>query len=421
MENLSFFENRNNMEDIRLLNRTIETFKGAASRFETYYQHLEVRVKELDLELKKKNKELKKNLEEKEKVKNYLRNILESLTTGVIVVDLDGVITTFNRAAEKITGLAFEEVNGKRLDQDFFHNLFPKLRIEPETFWNVDQSVEFETEICQHGEKEICVSLSSFPVKNYWNEKIGTAITFQDITQLKRLEERANRLDRLAAMGEMAAEIAHEIRNPLGSIELFATTLKRDLEGEEELQVLAEHISSGVRSMNNIIKNLLLFVRPQEQPEFNKINISQVLNESLLFSKHIFESNSEIVVIREYSAKPLFVKGDAELLKQACLNLILNAVQAMPRGGRLVISIQPTKNKNDGNTPAVKIQIRDNGTGVSRDDMTQIFNPFFTTKRNGTGLGLAVVHNIMEIHNGTIEIESSKSKGTVCMIVLPGW
>ena len=419
MNNLNLVENEN-IEGIRLLNQTIASFNGAAFKFETYYRHLEQQVKKLDLELKEKNKELKKNLEEKEEVKNYLRNILESLTTGVVVVDLKRMITTFNRAAEKITGLNSEQVKGRIFDKVFISNLFPKINPDSETLNDIEQGTEIETEIVRRGKDILHVSLSTFPVKDPQGEKIGIALTMQDITQMKRLEEKANRTDRLAAMGEMAAEIAHEIRNPLGSIELFVTTLKRDLEGFSELQILADHISSGVRSMNNIISNLLLFIKPQQKPEFRIIDIRSPLNESLLFSRDLVKANSNIEVITDYSSEPLAVNGDTELLKQVCLNLILNAVQAMPDGGSLAIYTNKLNGGQKGSN-LVEIRICDTGTGVSGTDISKIFDPFFTTKKKGTGLGLAIVHNILKLHGGDIDIESSEGKETVCTVTLPLW
>lgn len=419
MHDMDFHKNEN-IEGIRLLNQSIASFNGAALKFERYYRHLEQRVEELDLELKAKNEELKKNLEEKEEIKNYLRNILESLTTGVLVIDLKGMVTTYNRAAEDITGLSSQEVKGKGFEEVFKQKLFPKFLLDPDPSMDVRQSMKIETEILRNEKDVIHVSLSTFPVWNYQREKVGTALTIQDITHLKKLEEKANRTDRLAAMGEMAAEIAHEIRNPLGSIELFATTLKKDLEGFGDLQTLAEHISSGVKSMNNIISNLLLFIRPQQRPEFQVIDICSLFNESLIFSEDLVESNEGVDIVANYSSEPLPILGDPGLLKQACLNIIMNAVQAMSDGGRLTISTSKLNGKTKGSS-FVEIRFSDTGKGVSSEDMPKIFDPFFTTRKGGTGLGLAIVHNIVKIHDGEISMYSSKEEGTVFTVTLPLW
>jgi PAS domain S-box-containing protein len=409
------------VEGVQLLNQTIVSFNGAAQKFEKYYRHLEKRVRDLDVELADKNKELKRNLIEKEEVKNYLRNILESLTIGVIVVDLKDRVSTFNRAAEDMTGMNFGEVKGENIDDILGSEIFPMLKTKAELLRDIKQKGEIETELVKEGVGVVYINVSSFPVLDPQGTKIGTALTLQDITQLKRLEEKANRTDRLAAMGEMAAEIAHEIRNPLGSIELFATALKKDLEDFEDLKYLAEHISSGVRSLNNIISNLLLFIRPHQKPEFQVVDILKTLKEALAFSYELIETNErKIDVVIDIPPNSLTVHGDAELLKQAWLNLIMNAVQAMPDGGRLVISAKELSRVHLG-TNTIEVLFKDTGYGVSGVNISKIFNPFFTTKKKGTGLGLAIVHNILKIHGGDIDVESTEDEGTVCRVKIPLW
>ncbi len=231
--------------------------------------------------------------------------------------------------------------------------------------------------------------------------------------------EEAIRNDRLAAMGEMAVKIAHEIRNPLGSIELFATILKKELDDFEELKTLAGHISSGVQCINNIISNILMFMRPDQIPDFKPVDICNILDDSLFFSHHIIKSNSSIEVIKRYASKSLMIRADSELLKQMSLNIILNAIQAMPDGGTLRVSCIKVANDNDKERDCVEIRFTDTGTGISKEDMPKIFDPFFTTKKKGTGLGMSIVNNIINVHDGTIKINSSKSKGTECIVTLP--
>ena len=229
--------------------------------------------------------------------------------------------------------------------------------------------------------------------------------------------EKAVRNDRLTAMGEMAVKIAHEIRNPLGSIELFATILKKELDDFGELRTIAEHISSGVQSINNIISNILMFMRPEQMPDFKPVDICNILDDSLFFSRHIIKSNSSIEVIKRYASTSLMMPGDSELLKQMSLNIILNAIQAMPDGGTLRVSC--IKVANDKERNCVEIRFTDTGTGISKEDMPKIFDPFFTTKKKGTGLGMSIVNNIINVHGGTIKINSPKSNGTECIVTLP--
>jgi signal transduction histidine kinase len=219
-------------------------------------------------------------------------------------------------------------------------------------------------------------------------------------------------------MGEMAVKIAHEIRNPLGSIELFASTMKKDLEDFEEPRVLSEHISSCVKSINSIISNLLLFMRPEQKASFQIVDLHDPLKDSLFFSDHVIQSNEHIEVITSYHPEPLMVLGDSELLKQMYLNLILNAVQSMPGDGKLMISTKKIECVQNGPDFA-EIKFMDTGTGISKAVMPRIFDPFFTTKTRGTGLGLAIVHNIIKLHGGSIDIRNSKKDGAVCIVTLP--
>ena len=417
MAALSFQKNEN-IEEAHLLGLAIDSFNGAASRFEKHYQHLEQRVKELKIELKNKNEDLKKNLNEKEEVKNHLHNILESVTTGVVVVNLKGKITTFNRAAENITGLASKKALGKKLDKIFDLNFFQNIQLDFKSLKNVQENKEYETEIYRKGEDLVHISLSVSPLTTPQGQKTGFILTLQNITQIKKLEEQASRSGRLTAMGEMAAKIAHEIRNPLGSIELFASTLKRDLEDFDEPRVLSEHISSCVKSINNIISNLLLFMHPLQKADFRIVDLHDPLKDSLFFSDHVIQSNPHIKVITRYHSDPLMVSGDSELLKQMFLNLILNAVQSMPSGGKLMISTDRIGCPPNGPDLA-EIKFMDTGTGISKADIPRIFDPFFTTKKRGTGLGLAIVHNIIKLHGGSIDIRNSKKEGAVCIVTLP--
>jgi len=416
---INSFEKYNN-DEVRLLTEAIDSFNGAAFRFEKYYQGLEKRVKELDIELKEKNMALQKNLKEKEVVKNHLNNILQSLTTGVIVLDLKGKINTFNQTAEDITGFISKQVKGKGYDDIFGINYFLNSRLSFDILKNFDENADIEAEIYGKDNKLIHIRLSISPMKDIKGGRIGIVLTLQDITKMKRLEEQANRNDRLAAMGEMAVKIAHEIRNPLGSIELFASMLKKDLEEFGDLNALAGYISSGVKSINNIISNLLLFIRPQQQASFKLIDVANIINDSLFFSSHLTKSESGIEVIKEFFPESLMVRGDSELLKQVLLNLILNAFQSMPDGGTLTISTNKLNGKPKGNN-SVELRFSDTGKGISKANLLKVFDPFFSTKSTGTGLGLAIVHNLIKIHSGTVDIFSSEGKGTVCIINLPLW
>ena len=416
-------------EGITLLNQALYHFNLSTSKLQDSYNQLQRRINALNLELGKKNEQLEVNLREKERVKNYLYNILESLNSGVVVVDGEGKVTTFNRAAELITGISKEEVEGK-----FFNEALNPLFSEDFTSvfpLRYFQMSERECKLGRKDEKEARLKVSVTPLKG--KELEGSVIILQDITHLKKLEEQAERNNRLAAMGEIAVSIAHEVRNPLGSIELLASLLRREVEDDEDKRRLMDHILTGVKSIDCIINNLLLFSKPQH-PIFKKVNIHTFLDESLLFVTPSLKQ-SHIKLIKKYDPPDPLVMGDAELLKQVFLNLVWNAIQAMPQGGQLMISTEILDSSLESRSGGamrlsssrdhlnasgyLEIKFVDSGVGIPEEEKREIFNPFFTTKEKGTGLGLAIVHNIIKVHGGMIEVESVVGKGSLFTITMP--
>ncbi|MCD6185984.1 MAG: PAS domain S-box protein [Deltaproteobacteria bacterium] len=418
LENMNeLCEIKTETDEINILTQAIDSFNYAASKIEKQYHLLENRVKELDIELQEKNDSLEKNLKDKEEVKKFLINILESITTGIIVIDPDGYITTLNKAAEKITGFISEKVKGEKFKILFDSGFMRDVDLDPERINALNEILEVETELAKRDNEITNINLSIAPVLDSGKSLAGIVLTMQDITRMKRWEQKASRTDRLQAMGEMAVKIAHEVRNPLGSIKLFADMLNKELQSTTELKELSEHISSGVESINNIISNLLLFVKPQQSPDLKIIDIHDVLDGSIFFSGHLVKHDNSIKIKTKYYAAPVMVRGDKELLKQVALNLILNAIQAMPNGGELGILTSIAKSSQEQKKIA-EIRFIDTGISISQKNISRIFDPFFTTKNNGTGLGLAIVHNILKAHDASIDITSSE-KGTTCIVRIP--
>jgi len=346
-----------------------------------------------------------------------LYSIIDSIPTGVVALDKEGKIVTFNRAAEQITGFKAERVQGKSFDGIFKSDYFQNSELTFKNLAHSDKTTEIKTQFKRNGRINLHLSVGIAPLISTRENKIGTVLSLRDITRLKKIEEQASRTGRLAAMGEMAVRIAHEIRNPLGSIELFTTMLKEDLHGFDELKALAEHISSGVKSINNIVSNLLLFIRPDQQLDRQMIDVHEALKDSMFFAGHLIDAHDGIDVVTEMTDEMLFINGDLELLKQVFLNLILNAIQAMPGGGQLNISTR--KNIGQQGAQWAEVHLSDTGCGIAKADLPNIFDPFHTTRKKGTGLGLTIVHNILKMHGGGIDITSSKAAGTKCVVSLP--
>jgi signal transduction histidine kinase len=305
------------------------------------------------------------------------------------------------------------------LSQAVPHPVFPTLveRLKESQKGNLIQ----DEELNNAKGRRIKVRVSASPVNDPAGARQGTVLIVQDITELKQLEEEAERNDRLRAMGEMAAGIAHEIRNPLASIELFASILKKDSNGDTEKMKLSDHIVSGVKNMDRIISSLLLFAKSPE-PSRQQCNINDLLRDIMKTNTDL-QSPDNINIECDFCKEEPLAQGDKELLQQVFLNFIRNAVQAMPEGGNLKLRVE--KNKSPDNHTYhrhfITTTISDTGVGISSEDRESIFNPFFSTKDKGTGLGLAIAHNIVKAHQGTIDVESQKGKGTTFIVNLPGW
>jgi PAS domain S-box-containing protein len=406
-------------KELEVLRAAFQSFNETTEHLQKSYETLQERIKDLNLELEQKNTALENNLQEKEKVKNYLHNILESLTSGVIVVDENQTITTLSQTAGTILNLSPDKCLNQLLAKAVPHPVFPTLvdRLKESQKGNLIQDEELKN---AKG-RRIKVRVSASPVLDPSGAQQGTVLIVQDITELKHLEEEAERNDRLRAMGEMAAGIAHEIRNPLASIELFASIMKKDSRGDTEKMKLADHIVSGVKNMDRIISSLLLFAKSPE-PSRQQCNINDLLR-SIMDSNTDLKSPDKINIQCVYSKEEPMAQGDKELLQQVFLNFIRNAVQAMPEGGDLILRVEKNKSP-DNNTyhrHFITTTISDTGVGISSEDRESIFNPFFSTKDKGTGLGLAIAHNIVKAHQGTIDVESQKGKGTTFIVNLPGW
>ena len=414
MKNLSSEKSK----EIQTLIENMEAFNEVTAQLQNSYDELQGRVKKLDLELSNKNDELKKNLVEKERVKNYLNDILESQTNGVLVVDRTGNITTCNKTTRTITGIKPQSCLGKSLNEVFplFESVVAQLAKSR------GETISQDKDISNANGGILHIRISASPLWDNHGGQIGTILILQDMTEFRRMQELAQRNQRLREMGEMAAGIAHEIRNPLASIELFASLLKKDLEGDSEKENLVHHIRAGVQNMDRIISTLLLFAK-SAQPSRQQCDINLLLTECLEGINNVIIPEN-INVIRKTVPGTLLANGDRELLRQVFPNLINNAIQAMPDGGELSLITQKSSIHNsNGSTDRqyISVIITDNGIGMSTDKLAKVFNPFFTTKDKGTGLGLAISHNIIKAHQGTIDATSEEGKGTSFTVKIPSW
>jgi len=401
-----------NQEKSGALHKSFEDFTRATDRLQTAFDKLGARFEQINRELEEKNRELKKAVAEKETVRNYLERILQSLTTGVIVTDTAGMITMMNRCAEKFTAVGTAEVQGENL-----HRLFEDASFhDGQPFAITDPGDDGRIRKCRLKDRTLEIYSSDVRENSII---IGYVSILRDVTTIEKLEERTKRSEKLAAMGEMAANIAHEIRNPLGSIELYASLLLKDAHEEKQANRLRQIVGS-VRNMDNKISNLLMFARKQS-PLMKEVKLHALIDEVISFSQHIVPRDHIVIDLTRGPGDPV-IYADEEMIKQLFLNLVLNAIQAMPDGGRCDIRTRlrngGMKENSTGNT-AVEVRCADTGVGIGTQNLNRIFDPFYTTKEECSGLGLAIAHSIIDLHGGTIDAECGDGGGTVFTVTLP--
>jgi PAS domain S-box-containing protein len=400
-------------EEIASLIQAFEYFAETTEKLKESYDKLQEQISSLDLELERKNVELDNNLRKMDTIKNHLENILESMTLGVVVVDLAGNISVFNRAASEITGYKPRAVIGKPYEATIGRNIPP----EYSPVYTLRTGIERrnkEKEISTKNGKTIPVSYSTSVVVSEQGELLGVVEIFSDLREIKKLQEEVQQSRTLSALGEMASNVAHELRNPLGGIGGFAALLERDLDINDPRRKLVQKIIEGIERLNRIATNLLVYtrpVRPNKRPE----NIVKIVNDVLMLVQIELEQyDSAVKIVKMYEIESKDVPIDPELFQQVFLNIVKNAVQAMSYEGVLTISLKDNSKKEQ-----VEISIADTGIGIEEEDKKKLYMPFFTTKTDGTGLGLSIAKKIVDAHNGAITVESTKGTGTTFTVNFP--
>ena len=400
--------NISEQNDIVALKKAFELFNQTTSQLQSSYRILEERVRSLNKELEERNIELNQKVSELDHTKKYLANVLYGMHNGVIAVDINGNITVFNPAAQSILGFdSQDELMGNRI---LFESLIVPMR---EVLQGKKEGSNGKKRIELEENKRLSLEEHISLIKDNNGEIVGVVNVFQDLSKIEALEDEIRRVDRLKALGEMAATVAHEIRNPLSGIEGFASLLARDLDQNSPIMPLAKNIIQGTRSLNNIVANLLYFTRPLQLQKSNTDIIDLVQRCMFFVNEEIKKENKpEISIDLELKQKTIIALIDPEQVKQVLLNILFNAVQAVSHSGKISVVLESTNSE-------VCIRILDNGEGINKTDMEKIFNPFFTTKTTGTGLGLAISKKIIDAHQGRIEVNSAIGKGTSFNIILP--
>jgi signal transduction histidine kinase len=371
--------------ETELLLEAFNSFTEISTSLENAYQELQRRVRQLSLELEEKNA--------------YLSSLLESLPCGVMVVDKDGWVVTINHKCrillslrERLLPLPLAEIL-QRSGLILSVQELLALTNDARDFVVGDPEADIRV-----------LSCSSSPMKQG-----SRVLVLQDVTRIRNLEKRMQESERLAAMGELAVEVAHEIRNPLGGLELFASLLREPELTQKEREQYLDNISIGIRSLNTILSNMLSFSR-QPEPVKAPVRIADVLHEIGAFMLPLMKQRD--ISLQEVYRDRREIQADREMLRQVFTNLLLNALEALPQGGRILLGTTARRN-------AVAVRIKDNGIGIPEEFRGVVFTPRFTTTRKGNGLGLAIVQRIVEAHRGRVQLRSERGRGTEFILTFP--
>lgn len=339
------------------------------------------------------------------RMKTYTENVLESVGEGIISTDKEGKIVTLNSRAEEILGTSADNLKGRKIEETIPINKELLVRSRENHF--LDQEIIFQLSVG----KEIPLSLRVTSLQDETGQEMGSVILLRDLREVRDLQERVRRSERLASLGRLAAGIAHEIRNPLSSIRGFAQFFGNRFRGREEEGYAAVMVKE-VDRLNRVISELLDFARPKK-PHREPQDLKNLWENALVLLEVEFKKK-KIEIEKNYEPNLPLVMADRDQISQAFLNLLINSIESMDADGKIRLFLR----KGD-RAGTMEVIIEDTGRGIPAEDIEKIFEPFFSTKRKGTGLGLAIVHQIVESHDGEIKVKSTEGKGTTFCITLP--
>ncbi len=344
----------------------------------------------------------------------YLANILSSSAEAIITLDENHIVRSWNRGAEMIFSYAEEEMLGKSFLPLVPDDLTPENELEDiaDKLKKASYLRNYETERMTKDGKRIKVMVTATALYNEKGEFTGRSAFIRDITESKRMEETLIRAEKLAAIGELSASLAHEIKNPLAGIDGAISVISKKFDHDPLLLEIFEEIKRQINRLNSTMNNLLDYARPQE-PSPKPCDINAILEKTMFFLKRE-PRMSNVRVIRKFRENLPLVVVDRDQIEQVFLNIILNALVAMKSKGSLEITSGMSDN-------SVFVSIKDNGVGIAPEVLGKIFDPFFTTKSKGTGIGLSISKNFIESNNGELHVESELNKGSTFTVSFPIW
>jgi two-component system, NtrC family, sensor histidine kinase PilS len=360
------------------------------------------------------------SLREKEqgltRLQAFHENIVRSISSGVFTADATGAVTSFNPAAREVTGYAVGQVLGRSWREIF--NWHPNESSDEGPALAVPAMTRFEVECKDANGNRLVLGMTVSPLHEQ-DEPHGLVGVFKDLTQIRDLEEEMRRKEWLANLGEMSAGMAHEIRNPLGALAGAMQMLRKEAISDATDRRLMDIAVREATRLDAIITEFLQYARPPAL-DLAEHNIDKILAETLDLVQHEARNRKRITIATSLAGGALSAQVDQNQMRQVFWNLATNAFDAMPDGGKLTITtgsrhIDAGGRKGD----VVEIAFQDTGEGIAPGNLDKIFLPFFTTKKEGSGLGLAAVHRIVDLHGGWIKVESQPQQGTRFVVCLP--
>jgi PAS domain S-box-containing protein len=352
----------------------------------------------------------------------FFRHIVSNMRNGVIAIHRDGTVALMNDEAYRIFSLTRQASDVGRSFSEVFRDRPDVVRVLSGVFEMTTLPNRAELRL-KDMDRVIGYTLSQ--VKDDAGQAIGAALFFKDLTQVEQLEERERLRDRLARLGEMAAGIAHELKNPLAGIEVMAGLLRRQVPDSVDAQSLLADIISEAKLANAIVVEMLEFVRPIRL-QVERTDVGDVLHQAITLAESKVKRGGVSVDLDVAKTLPM-IHGDQHQLCQVFTNLLTNAFEALDGKGRVTIRAVAETLEQDpafasgphAPTPAVIVDVTDDGPGVPTDLNDRIFDPFFTTKPQGSGLGLPIVRKIVDAHDGRIDLTSWPGQGTRFRVTLP--
>ncbi len=390
----------------RALAAAFASFSQTAGALETTYAKLQAEVGRLRHELENKNRSLARSLEENQRMRAYLVRIVEGLPCGVLVFDSGMHLRMINPAARRLLDAESEQPSSfdasvPRLLGSLLAAL-PNEEFRHEQEWVVEGS---------QGQRALGVTRACIRTKDSGDDSV---LILRDLTEAKQLELQRNVARRTQALAEVATLLAHEIRNPLGSLELFAGLLANSLAEQPELQSWINHVQAGLRSLAATVNNVLQF-HSQPSAQLLPVDLLRLMGQTVDFLRPLARQQ-EMQIEWQAPRFPVGILADSSRLQQAFFNLALNAFRAMKPGGTLSIR---TSRSESGSRPIAEVVFADQGAGINAANLGKIFEPGFTTRSGSPGLGLAVTRKVIEQHGGTIGVESREGQGTTFTLTLP--